>query len=68
MDIVSRDAVYYRNSGGGVTFSGGEATGAKYAFIGKRYALEPIAVDTQKEEASLLEIFSPLGIAVEIGR
>jgi len=26
MDIVFRDAVYYRNSGGGVTFSGGEAT------------------------------------------
>ena len=25
MDIVRRDAVYYKNSGGGVTFSGGEA-------------------------------------------
>jgi pyruvate formate lyase activating enzyme len=26
MDVVRRDAVYYRNSGGGVTFSGGEPT------------------------------------------
>jgi len=27
MDVVRRDTVYYRNSGGGVTFSGGEALG-----------------------------------------
>ena len=27
MDIVRRDTVYYKNSGGGVTFSGGEALG-----------------------------------------
>lgn len=26
MDVVRRDGVYYRNSGGGVTFSGGEPT------------------------------------------
>jgi pyruvate formate lyase activating enzyme len=26
MDVVRRDAVYYKNSGGGVTFSGGEPT------------------------------------------
>jgi pyruvate formate lyase activating enzyme len=26
MDVVRRDAVYYENSGGGVTFSGGEPT------------------------------------------
>jgi len=27
MDVVRRDTVYYKNSGGGVTFSGGEALG-----------------------------------------
>lgn len=27
MDIVRRDTVYYKNTGGGVTFSGGEALG-----------------------------------------
>lgn len=55
MDIIERDAVFYRSSGGGATFSGGEPTAQKEFLEALAEGCESLGIGTAIETAMYFE-------------
>ncbi len=55
MDVIKRDLVYYRNSGGGVTFSGGEPTAQPDFLASCLKACKDVGIHTALDTCGLVK-------------